>query len=92
MLPRTGRHETTIGQDHVHLEEIVDGEAVAAREIPDAPTQRQAADTSGGDEAAGHRQPERVSGVIDVSPHGAPADADGAIVGSTRTSLMGASR
>jgi len=79
MLARARGDLAAVGQDHVDFEEVVDSEAVAAREVTDSAAQREASDTSRGDEPARHRQPEGVGGVIDVTPHGAAGDPGRAI-------------
>jgi hypothetical protein len=49
-----GRDKTTIGQDNVRLEQVVDREAVLARKVPSAPAEREARDTGGRHDAKGH--------------------------------------
>ena len=57
-----------VGQDDVGGEQAVDGQAELAAQVADPAAQGEAADAGGGDEAARHRQPERVGGVVDVAP------------------------
>ena len=68
-----------VGQHHVHVEQVVDGEAAGAREVADAAAEGEAADAGGGDDAAGGRQAEGVGGVVDVAPGAAALDAHGAV-------------
>ena len=74
VLALAGRDETAVGQDDVRFEQVVDREAVLAREVPGAAAERQARDAGGRDDAEGHRQAERVGGVIDVARRAAGID------------------
>ncbi|HEY1206419.1 MAG TPA: hypothetical protein VGF05_17125 [Bryobacteraceae bacterium] len=65
------------GGDHVGRDEVVAGEAVAAREVAEAAAQGQAGDTGGGDDAAGRGRAEGVGGVIEVAPGAAGFGARG---------------
>jgi len=44
VLARARGDEAAVGQDQVRLEEVIDGEAVTAREVADPAAQREAAD------------------------------------------------
>ena len=79
-----------VGQDHVHLEQVVDGEAALARQVAEAAAEGEAADAGGGDDAAGGRQAEGVGGVVDVAPGAPPSTRTVRAVGSTRTPFIGA--
>ena len=74
MLALAGRDETAVGQDDVRFEQVVDRQAVLAREVPGAPAEGQARDAGGRDDAKGHGQAERVGGVIDVARRAASID------------------
>ena len=60
-------HEAAVGEDHVRFEQVVDGEAVLAREVARPAAEGEARDAGGRDDAEGHRQAERVRGVIHVA-------------------------
>src|SRR5690242_18766616 len=55
---RARGHKSSIGQNHVHAEQVINGQTITAREIADAASERQAAYAGGGDEPARHSQPE----------------------------------
>ena len=69
------RDEAAVGQHDVGLEQVVDGEAVLARQIAGAAAERQAGDAGGRDDAERHGQPEGVGGVVDVARRAARLDA-----------------
>ena len=78
VLALAGRDKTAIGQDDVRLEQVVDRQAVLAREVARAPAEGEARDAGGRDDAKGHGQAERVGGVIDVARRAAGIDPNGA--------------
>ena len=57
VLARARGDEAAVGQDQVRLEEVVDREAVTARQVADSAAQREAADAGGGDEPVGTASP-----------------------------------
>ena len=77
VLALAGRDEAAVGQDDVRLEQVVDREAVLAREVAGAAAERQAGDAGGRDDAERHGQAERVGGVIDVAGRAAGLDPHG---------------
>ena len=78
VLALAGRDEAAIGQDDVGLEQVVDRQAVLAREVPGAAAEGEARDAGGRDDAEGHGQAERVGGVVDVARRAAGIDPHGA--------------
>ena len=68
--------EAAVGEHDVGLEQIVDGQAVFARQVARAAAERQSGDAGRRDDAEGHRQAESVSGVIDVARGAARVDAN----------------
>ncbi len=67
-----GRHqEPTVRRHDVGRDQVVAGEAEAAREVADPAAERQAPDPGGGDDAARRGQPEGVRRGVQVSPRGA---------------------
>ena len=77
VLALAGRDKTAVGQDNVRFEQVVDREAVLAREVPGAPAEGEARDAGGRDDAKGHGQSERVGGVIDVARRAASINPNG---------------
>ncbi len=77
MLVGVGRDKAAIGQDDVHGQQVVDGQAIFARQVTQAATKGKAADAGGGDEAARCRHSEGVGGVVDLAPGAAALDAHG---------------
>ena len=71
--------EAAVGQHHVGFEQVVDRQAVLARQVAGAAAEGEARDAGGRDDAEGHRQPERVRGVIDVARGAAGLDPDRAV-------------
>jgi len=69
-------HEAPVGEHHVDAQEVVEGEAVGARQVADPSAEREAADAGGGDEAAGGGEAEGVGGVVDVTPACSAFDAN----------------
>ncbi len=67
VLRFTGGDETAVGQDHVGLQQIVDGQPELAREVADPAAEGDAADAGGGDDAARGCQSESVGGVMEVT-------------------------
>ena len=78
MLVGIGGDEAAVGQDHVHLEQIVDGEAIAARQVAQPAAEGDPADAGGGDDAVRQRQPEGIGGVVEVAQFRPALDAGGA--------------
>ena len=68
---RARRDEAAVGQDDVGSQQVVDGQAVAARQVPQPTAEGQTADAGGRDDAARGRQAEGVGGVVDVAPRAA---------------------
>lgn len=71
-----GSDKAAVGENHVHGEQVVNGEAVAATEIADAAAEGQAGDAGAGDEAGRCGQAEGVGGVVHVAPDAARFHAD----------------
>ena len=78
VLVGRGADDLAARQDHLRLEQVVDGEAVGAAEVADAAAERKAADARGRDDAARRGEPVRVRSRIDGAPRGPTTDADGA--------------
>ena len=74
-LLRAGDLESSVREDHIRGQQVVDGQAVLAREMAHAAAQREPAHTGGGDDSGGHGQPKRMHGMIDIAPGAAAADA-----------------
>ena len=71
----------SVGEHDVGLEQIVDRQAVAPRQVADPAAERQPADAGGRDEATWRREAVRVRGLVDLTPGAATADSDGARLG-----------
>ena len=84
MLLGVRRDEAAVGQHHVHFEQVVDGQAVAAREVAEPAAERDPADAGGGDDAAGRGQAEGMGGVVDVAEGAPPSTRAVRAAGSTR--------
>ncbi len=63
----TGRDDSTIGQDDVCLEQVVNRQPELAGEVPRAPAEGEAPDTGARDDAKRYCQSERMGGMIDIS-------------------------
>lgn len=70
--------EAPIGQDHISLDEVVDGEPVLVRQVSDATAQGKPGNASRRDDAERHGQAECVRRVIDVAGGAAALDANDA--------------
>ena len=79
MLTRAGGDKPTIRQDDVDLQEVVDRQAVLAREVARAPAQGKARDTGGGHDAKGHGKSERVGGMIDIARRATSINTNGSV-------------
>ena len=80
MVGRAGRHQSTVGEDDVGLEEVVDGQAVLTRQVPDAATEGESGDAGGRDDAEGYGETVGMSGVVDVAGGAAGGDAHGSVL------------
>ena len=80
MLVGAGGDAAAVGQDHVHRQQTVNGQAEAAGEMPDSATEGEAADAGRGDDAARHRQAEGLRSVVNVAPGTATLDLHGASI------------
>ena len=69
--------DAAVGGDHLGAHEVVARQAAAAREVADAPAQRQTAHAGGRDDAPGRGEAEGVGGVVEVAPRGAASGASG---------------
>src|SRR5439155_2475935 len=78
-LRLAGRDKTAVGQDDVCLEQVVNRQAVLAREVPGATAQGEPADTGRRDDAKGHGESERVGGMIDIARRAARTNANGSV-------------
>ena len=67
VLRLAGGDEAAVGQHHVGLEQVVDGQAELAGEVAEPAAEGDAADAGGGDDAAGGGQPEGVGGVVQIA-------------------------
>ena len=76
VLSLAGGDERPVGQDHVRFEQVVDRETVLAGEIAGAAAQGETRDACGRNDAERDRQPEWMSGVIDVTRGAAGLDAN----------------
>ena len=72
-------HEAAVRQDHVHREQIIDCQAVAAGQVADAATQSEPGNSGAGDEPAGRSHAEGMGCVIHVAPNAPRFDADGSL-------------
>ena len=88
VLRLAGSHDLAAGEHDIGLDEVIDGEAMLARQVTHAATQRQAGDTCGGDNAEGDREPIGMGGVVDIARRATSLDADGLAPGSTRMPFM----
>ena len=73
---RISANLAAVGQDHVGADEVVDGEAVAARQPADATAQGEARDPGARDHADGHREAVRRGRRVHVVERGARLHAD----------------
>ena len=80
MAGRTGRHQPAVGEDDVRLEQVVDGQAVLARQVPHAATEGESGDTGRRDDAEGYGETVGMGGVVDVAGGAAGGDAHGAVL------------
>ena len=78
MLRRIGGHKAPVGQHDIRLDQVVNGQAVLAREIAVAAAERKAPNAGRRDDPGRYRQSKRMTGVIHVAlraarfrPHGA---------------------
>ena len=69
VLVLIGRHEASVGENHVDGQQIVDRQTVFARQVADSTAQSQAAHAGGRNNSARHGQPERVRRVVHIAPH-----------------------
>src|ERR1700682_2019741 len=74
-----GRNKTAVGQDNVRFEQVINREAVLAREVPGAPADGEARNAGGRDDAKWHCQSERVGGMIDVAGRAASINPNGSV-------------
>ena len=70
-------HRLPVREDDLGAEQVVDREAVRAREVSHPSAERQAADAGRRDDAARNGEPVLVRRRVDLAPGGAAADADG---------------
>ena len=73
--------ETAVGQHHVGLDEIIDGESVLAAEIAVTAAQRQPGDAGGRDDPERHGLTEGLGRVIDVAGRAARAHSHRPVLG-----------
>ena len=78
VLVLAGGHEPPVGQNHLDGQQVINRQAIGARQIAQPAAQRQAADAGGGDDAAGHGQAIGVCCLIDLAPGAAAPYAHGA--------------
>ena len=78
------RHEGAVGEYHIGGEEVVDGQAEAAREVANSAAERQAGHAGGGEEAGRSGHAEADCGVVDIAPGAAGVGADGVILRADR--------
>jgi hypothetical protein len=64
-----------VGQHDLRLEQVVDREAEASREVAEPAAEREAADACAADDAARRGQPVLAGRVVDLAPEAAAADA-----------------
>ena len=79
ILLRAGGDEAAVGEHHVGLEQVVDGQPVLAGQVAGAAAEGQARDAGGRDDAERHRQAEGMRRVVDVARRAARLDANGAV-------------
>ena len=89
VLRLAGSHDLAAGEHDIGLDEVIDGEAVLARQISHAATQRQAGDAGGGHNAEGNGEPVGMSGVVDIARRATSLDADGLARGIDAYALHG---
>src|SRR5947199_9579215 len=70
-----GGNECAIRQNNIRLDQVVDGQAVLARQVAMPAAQGEAGNSGGGDDACGWRKPEGMGGVVEVTLRTAGADA-----------------
>ena len=78
VLLRARGDETAVGEHHVGLEQIVDGQPVLARQVAGPAAERQASDAGGRDDAEWDRQAEGMRRVVDIARRAARPDPNGA--------------
>ena len=72
-----GRHELAVSRDQLDREQVVDGQAIFAAQMPQAAAQRQPAHTGGRDVTSGCRQAEDLRLAVHSADGRAALDADG---------------
>ena len=65
---RTRGHERAVREDDIRGDQVVQGEAMAPREVPDSAAEGQARDPGRGDDPARRREPECMVRVVEVAP------------------------
>jgi len=75
VAPLVRRDEAAIGQDDVGFEQVVDGQAVLARQVAGATAESEARDAGAADDTERDREPEGVRGVVHVGGRTARLDA-----------------
>ena len=77
LVGRVRGDRATVGEHDVGGEQVVDRQPVLPRQVSVAAAEGQPPDAGGRDDAAGHAQPVRRGGTVDVGPGGAAADPHG---------------
>ena len=71
-------HPLAVGGHEVDGEQVVDGQAVLAHEVPEPAAERQPADAGVADDPAGGGEPELLGGAVELAPEDAAGRARGA--------------
>ncbi len=89
ILVVAGRDLLAVGGDHIGTDQVVARQAVRPCQISDPTTQRQPADTRGGDDPPGSRQTKGVGCVVEIPQVAPPPTRAVRSAGSTRTPRIG---
>ena len=76
-LGRARPHLPAVGEHDLRREQVVDGQSVRPRQVPEAAAEGQAADAGGGEDAARGGEPVGAGGCVHLAPGAAAADPHG---------------
>ncbi len=71
MLRFAGRHEATVGQNNIGFNQVVNCQAMLARQISVAAAERKTGDTGCGNDSSRNSESKGRTGVVDIALHAA---------------------
>ena len=80
-LGGAGTYLPAVGEHDICGKQVVDGQAVGPRQVPEAAAKCEATDAGGGDDAAGGGEPVCAGGCVHLAPGAAAADPHGPALG-----------